>query len=471
MSSMRPFCMPKWGIEMTEGTIVEWMVGDGDAIRKGDVLCLVETAKITNEIEAERDGVMLRIVAPAGDQALPVGALLAVIGDSVASSDEIGAFVGRFVPEAGGIGAREAGGGEEVADVEPRTVTIDTNRPISPKAFELAQAQSVDLAAIEGSGRGGRITFQDVYRHVQPAGETRWRGPVALVAEEPTAFASPLARRIAAVHGIDLATLTGTGPRGRISKHDVLAAVAVAAPAPRDQTFVRGENPPQIERFDKIRTVVARRLVAAKQDIPHFYLHIAVAVDELLALRKTANLLLGCKASVNDFIVFAVAKALVRHRELNIQVHGEAIHRFAHADIAIAVASPKGLVTPILHQVDRMRIDQIAQASAALIDKARAGRLAFADLDGGTFTISNLGMFGIEAFDAIINPPHGAILAVGQAQRAVCEMADGDIGFATRMALTLSVDHRAIDGAAAAQFLATLKSLIENPEQLFAQPG
>jgi len=444
------------------------MVGDGDAIRKGDVLCLVETAKITNEIEAERDGVMLKIVAPAGDQAIPVGALLAVIGDSAASGEDIGRFISGFVPEAGGIGARAAGDSAETAPVATHIATIDTNRPISPKALELAQAQSVDLAAIEGSGRGGRITFQDVYRHVQPAGVTQWRGPVQLVADEPGAFASPLARRMAAIHGIALAALTGTGPRGRISKHDVLAAVARAAPAPRDQSFVRVDNPPQIERFDKIRTVVARRLVAAKADIPHFYLRISVAVDDLLALRKTANLVLRCKASVNDYLVLAVAKALVQHRDMNIQVHGEAIHRFAHADIAIAVASPRGLVTPIVHQADRMAIDQIAQASAALIDKARAGRLAYADLDGGTFTISNLGMFGIESFDAIINPPQAAILAVGQAQRTVCETAEGDIGFATRIALSLSVDHRAIDGATAAQFLATLKRLIEDPEQLFA---
>jgi pyruvate dehydrogenase E2 component (dihydrolipoamide acetyltransferase) len=165
--------------------------------------------------------------------------------------------------------------------------------------------------------------------------------------------------------------------------------------------------------------------------------------------------------------VLAAGKALARHPDVNVQLHGDAVHHFPHADIAVAVASPKGLVTPIVRQVDRMTLPQLAAATAAQIDKAKAGRLSWEDLDGGTFTISNLGMFGIDDFDAVINPPQGAILAVGRARREAVETDDGGIDFATWISLTLSVDHRAIDGAAGAQFLATLKSLIEDPEQLF----
>lgn len=468
MSTMRPFCMPKWGIEMTEGSVAEWMVGEGDRISKGQVICLIETSKISNEVEAERDGVVLRLVAPAGDAAIPVGALLAVLGDEPAPAEAVAQFVSGFVPAEGGIDksatATEAEATERPVEAPARIVT---NRPISPKALELAESAGIDLAAVEGSGRGGRITHQDIHQHLRPAANPAWRGPAELQPDDRRTFASPLARRLAAIHGIALDSLSGTGPRGRISKHDVLAAVQAAPGPDRDAAFVPVANPARIEPFDKIRKVVARRLTVAKQEIPHFYLRTSVSVVELLDLRKTANLVLGCKASVNDYLVWATAKALARHPEINVQVHGEELHSFAHADVAVAVASPKGLITPVLRQVDRMRIDQLASASAGLIDKARAGRLSYDDLEGGTFTVSNLGMFGVEEFDAIINPPQAAILAVGQVQRVPCELDDGEIGFDSRIGLTLSVDHRAIDGAAGARFLATLKAMIENPETLF----
>ncbi len=281
-------------------------------------------------------------------------------------------------------------------------------------------------------------------------------------------YASPLAKRLAVIHGVDLAAVKGSGPRGRISKADVLAlarpatpaALAVAPAGPVDNT-------PSIEPMDKIRKVVARRLTEAKQTIPHFYLRMNARVDELLALRKTANVVLGTKASINDYIVRAVAVALTRHPDVNIQVHGDTIHRFPHADISVAVASPKGLVTPIVRAADTMRVDQIAAATKALIAKAEAGKLGFADMDGGTFSISNLGMFGIDQFDAIINPPQGAILAVSGISRVAAEGEGGDIFFESRMAFSLSCDHRAIDGAAGAKFMATLKGLLEEPEALF----
>jgi pyruvate dehydrogenase E2 component (dihydrolipoamide acetyltransferase) len=472
MADIRPFCMPKWGIEMTEGTIAEWMVKEGDAFTRGQTLCLIETAKITNEVDAEYDAVVRRVLVGAGGEAEPVGALLAVFADPAASEAEIDAFIAAFRPADTQVAAKA---GDSVP-AQPASASaaapkkIATNRPISPEALKLAEAEGVAIEDIEGSGRGGRISYQDVQQAMRPAAAPALRGTVPLDAETARIFASPLARRIAARHGIDLSALTGTGARGRISKGDVLALVPQPSAAPvgfGTPDFTPGENRPEIVPFDKIRKIVARRLTDAKQQIPHFYLRISAQADALVALRRTANVVLGCKASINDYIVKAAAIALVRHPDVNVQVHGEAIHRFPHADVAIAVASPKGLVTPIVRQADRMRIDQIAAATRVLIDKANAGRLSYEEMDGGTFSVSNLGMFGIEQFDAIINPPQGAILAVGGINRVPVELEDGGIAFESRIGLTLSVDHRAIDGAAGAQFLATLKRLIEDPEALF----
>lgn len=470
MADIRPFCMPKWGIEMTEGTIAEWMVKEGDAFTRGQTLCLIETAKITNEVDAEYDAVARRILVGAGSDVHPVGTLLAVFADAAAGDAEIDAFIAGFKPAGTKVAAQPAAAPVSApAPPAPAPTKITTNRPISAEALKLAEREGVDLAAIEGSGRGGRISFQDVAQALRPEAVVRLRGTVALVDATESIFASPLARRIAALHGIDLAALSGTGPRGRISKADVLALVDKAPTAETVSVpFVAGENRPVIEPFDRIRKIVARRLTEAKRDLPHFYLRITARADELLALRKTANIVLGTKASINDYLVKATAVALIRHPEINVQVHGEDIHRFPHADIAIAVAGPKGLVTPIVRSAELMRIDQIAATTRRLIDKAGAGRLSFEDMAGGTFSISNLGMFGIEQFDAIINPPQAAILAVGAVTRQPVERDDGALAFESRIGLTLSVDHRAIDGAAGAAFLATLKSLIEAPEHLFA---
>ncbi|MGF7155623.1 2-oxo acid dehydrogenase subunit E2 [Novosphingobium gossypii] len=473
MSRIRAFTMPKWGIEMTEGTIADWTVKEGESFRRGQTLCLIETAKITNEVEAEYDATVRRIIVPGGSEAEPVGALLAVFDEGSHSEEEIDAFVAAFRPAEGGIakGAEKTKAAPEpvaVASVaeKPRT-RIDTNRPISPEALRLAEEEGVDVAVIEGSGRGGRITHQDVVKALRGAATDAPRGALPVELEDLKIFASPLARRIAALHGLSLQGVTGTGPRGRISKADVLALVpkpaagGIGAPA-----FVAGENRPEIVPFDRIRKIVAQRLTQAKQEIPHFYLRTSARADALLEMRRTANLVLGSKASVNDWIVKASAVALARHPDVNVQVHGAEIHRFPHADVAIAVASPKGLVTPVVRQADLMRIDQLAAETRRLIDKAQAGKLGMEDMEGGTFSVSNLGMFGIENFDAIINPPQGAILAVGAAARVPVEC-PGGVAFETRLSLTLSVDHRAIDGAAGAQFLQTLKGLIEAPEGLF----
>ncbi len=471
MANIRPFCMPKWGIEMTEGTLAQWMVAEGDTFKRGQTLCLIETAKITNEVEAEYEAVVKRMLVPAGGDAHDVGVLLAVFADADTSDAEIDDFIANFKAADTKVAAKSAAApvvaAAPAAAPAPARKAITTNRAISTEALKLAEELGVDIDPIEGSGRGGRITYQDVQQASKPARAFVAQGGADLAVSLDSFYASPLAKRLAALHGIDLGSITGTGARGRISKADVLALVKQSSSPFSNAPFVAGDNSPQIVPMDKIRKVVAQRLTASKQTIPHFRLVAHVCVDALLELRKTANLVLGVKASINDYLVKAVALALAQHRDVNVQVHGDAIHHFAHADISVAVASPKGLVTPIVRSADLMRIDQIAEATKALIDKAQAGNLGYADMDGGTFSISNLGMFGIDQFDAIINPPQGAILAVGGIQRVLGEGADGEARFESRMTLSLSLDHRAIDGAAGAQFMATLKRLIEAPEGLF----
>ena len=462
----RAFTMPKWGIEMREGTLAKWLVSEGQAFARGDLLALVETDKITNEIEAEFDGVLRRAVVAEG-ATVPVGALLAVFADADVADAEVEAVTRQFGAAAPAITERAdpapapALPATEMVASAPTPVAARAPMPddaaISLAARAAADAAGVDVSALDGSGRGGRITHQDVTQAARAPAAPALTGPLPLGPER--AFASPLAHRLAGRHGIDLTALTGTGPRGRISQADVLARVSPAA-APTAA--------PTIVPMGALQRTVARRLTLAKTTIPHFYLRAEVRTDALAAMREAANLVLGAKASLNDCLVRAAALALVDVPEVNIQVHGDAVHRFASADIAVAVASPRGLVTPIVRGAERLRPHEIGAAVRALARKAEAGRLAIDDIEGGSFTVSNLGMFGVDQFDAIINPPHGAILAVGAARRVFAEQADGTGRFEGRIALSLSCDHRAIDGGTGARLLAALRALIETPARLFA---
>ena len=446
--ALKAFTMPKWGIEMSEGMIGEWMVAEGRDFARGDVLTLIETDKITNEVEAEADGRFVRILAQAGET-LPVGALLAVFGDATDDTGAIDAFVAAFRP----TDARMADDSDEpvtpvVVEAATKVAPIPDSVAISPAARARAEQEGIDVSAVRGTGRGGRIMLQDIDQALRPA------TALTLVGTYPAtvpgmAFASPMARRLAALHGVDLGGLTGTGPRGRICKDDVLARARPQA----DRVQVIAMTP--------MRKAIARRLTEAKQQIPHFYIRRRVRADRLLAMRGGSTV----RASVNDYLVRAVALALVEVPGVNIQVHGTEVHRFANADIAIAVATEKGLLTPVLRSAEQMTLTEISEAVADLAARARAGKLSQEEIEGGSFSLSNLGPFGVEQFDAIINPPQGAILAVGAVRPEPIDD-DGAIRIVPVLHLSLSCDHRAIDGAEGARFLAALAGLIEHPERL-----
>ena len=444
--------MPKWGIEMSEGTIGSWFVSEGRGFKRGDVIALVETDKITNEVEAEADGKFVRIVAGEGET-LPVGALLAVFGDDE-PAEEVDAFVAAFRPADARMAASDTEDviAEAAAEtvVPPEPPPIDEKTAISPAARARAEESRLDISTLAGSGRGGRIMLQDVEQALRPPADPRLKGPFE-PSPDSTAFASPMARRLAARHGVDLTSLKGTGPRGRVCKADVLAAAG--------ETAVSGEV--EIVAMTPMRKAIARRLTEAKQTIPHFYLRRRVRADRLLAARAAA----GKRASVNDYLVRAVALALREVPAVNIQVHGDDIHRLPGADIAIAVATDKGLLTPVLRGADRLSLEEIAAASADLAARARASKLKQEEIEDGSFSVSNLGPYGVEQFDAIINPPQGAILAVGAARPEPVDD-DGAIRIVPVLHLSLSCDHRAIDGVDGARFLAALAALIERPEGL-----
>ena len=449
MANLKAFTMPKWGIEMSEGTVAEWMVAEGAPFTRGTMLTLIETDKITNEVEAEAEGCFVRLVGEAGET-YPVGALLAVLGDPGTDAAEIDAFVGSFKGADASFAGMERDEPEPVkAKVAAATAAPVDSKMISPAAHAAAVAAGLDPAAITGTGRGGRISLQDVHQAARPAPKLALKGPLDLQADT-VAFASPMARRLAAKHGVDLAGITGTGPRGRISKDDVLALAGPIAGAG-----------PVIEPMSKMRKVIARRLTESKSTIPHFYVRRRVRVDKLLKLRASAN----PKPSVNDYLIRACGLALTQVPVVNIQVHGTAIHRFSSADIAVAVATDNGLITPIVTDAGNRDLMSINAAMADLAERARSGKLKQHEFEGGSFSLSNLGMFGVEQFDAIINPPQGAILAVGAARSEPIDD-DGAVRVVPVLHLSLSCDHRAIDGADAGRFMMALAELIENPEKL-----
>ena len=415
--------MPALSPTMTDGTLARWLVGEGDKVRSGDVIAEIETDKATMEVEALDDGVMAKIVIAEGSQNVAVNALIAVLAEE-----------GEDVSEA----AKMAEG----ADAAP------TPAKAAPAPAPKAEAEQVAAPAPAPAPTPVSVP-------TPAASEGRAR-----------VFASPLARRIAGDAGLDIAAVKGTGPHGRIIRADVEDALAKVVAAPVAAVAPAGTSA-QSERFEPhnaMRRVIAERLQQSKQTAPHFYLTVECEIDTLLQARKALNDAApeGVKISVNDMVVKAAAAALIAVPEVNGYFEAEGCRYFSDADICIAVAVDGGLVTPVIRSANHLGLSAIASASADLAKRARDNQLDPSEYSGGTFTISNLGMFGIKEFAAVINPPQAAILAVGAGEKRPVVRGD-DLAIATVMSVTLSADHRIVDGAVGAKWLQAFKGAIENP--------
>jgi pyruvate dehydrogenase E2 component (dihydrolipoamide acetyltransferase) len=426
--------MPALSPTMTEGNLAKWLKREGDEVHSGDVLAEIETDKATMEVEAVDDGRVGKILVPEGTQGVKVNQPIALL---LEEGEDSSSLAQSERPAPAGLGA-------------------------SPPRRETPQMPSAAPPQPTGNGHDRRI------------------------------FASPLARRMAQQAGLDLAAVTGSGPQGRIVKSDIEAALSpppAAVPTPtaprapavpianappttpaappvltRERVLALAGNPPYSEHpLDAMRRVIARRLTEAKQTVPHFYLTIDCEIDALLKIRGELNKKSDAyRISVNDFVIRAAALALRQVPAANASWSDEAILRWDTVDIAVAVALDDGLITPIVKQADRKGLAAIASETRDLAARARAGKLKLEEFQGGTFSISNLGMFGVREFAAVINPPHGGILAVGAGEpRPVVK--NGALAVATVMSCTLSCDHRAVDGAVGARFLAAFKKLIEDP--------
>jgi pyruvate dehydrogenase E2 component (dihydrolipoamide acetyltransferase) len=411
--------LPRLGQGMEAGTIVRWLKSEGDTVAKGEPLYELDTDKVTQEVEAEAAGVLLKIVVAEGE--VDVGTTVGVIGAE----------------------------GEEVAVEAPSQAPEPEGPPAERAAPPAAEEPSVKLT--QGDGAAAAAAAED-----GAAADAPSRAPGERVK------ASPLARRIARERGLDITAIAGTGPEGRVVAEDVEQA---AAPA-RKPVAAPAAAPAEVEvvQLTSIRKTIARRLTEA-WEAPVFQLTVTADASELVATRERLVELLRegeVKPTVNDVLTRLVASALVRHRPVNAQfVEGE-IHRYASANVGIAVATQNGLVVPVVRDAQSKSIQEIAAVRADLVGRAREGKLQLADLEGGTFTISNLGMYGIDQFVAVLNPPQVAILAVGSIEDRPLVL-DGDLVVAPALTMTLTCDHRAIDGSEGAEFLQTVQAYVEAP--------
>lgn len=392
--------MPALSPTMEEGTLAKWVAKEGDVIEAGDVIAEIETDKATMEVEAVDEGTLAKILVPEGTDGVAVNAPIALILEE--GEDE--SALDGFTPSAPSAPA-------PVAE--------------APQAAPAA----TPVPAVKGPDKGARI------------------------------FASPLARRIAGQKGIDLSAIQGSGPKGRIIKRDVEGAGAMK---PASAPAIIGDAYDAVP-LTAMRKTIAKRLTEAKQTVPHFYLTIDCRIDELLKARKAVNEAQGLKLSVNDFIIKASALALKKVPAANASFTPEAILMHHHADIGVAVAIEGGLITPIVRHAETKGLGQISDEVKDMAARAKDKKLMPEEYQGGSFSISNLGMFGIKEFSAVINPPHGAILAVGAGEKRPVVLADDTLGVATVMTCTLSCDHRVVDGAVGAEFLAAFKGFIEQP--------
>ena len=418
---IEPLIMPKWGIEMDEGKLTEWLIEEGTTFSKGDPLVVIETDKISNEVEAEVDSKLRKKVVQS-DGTYAVGALLGIFAPDDVSDEEVETFVNSYVapdtsfkPESASSSVSPTPKPEVVSNNSTSTNSELPSAPpeninISPKAWEVALELGVDVSTITPTGRRGRISVQDVEQVADPA-------------------------KLAAYKGEE----TSDAPVS--------------------------DNPSTSIKHTSMRKVIAERLVSSKNTAPHFYLNVDLEVDSIMEKRSALNNDSSNKISVNDLLIKCAATALKKHPEININWSDDAILQFENADISVAVATESGLITPIIKNAGNISVQEISSEMKRLSDLAHSNKLMPSDYQGGTFSISNLGMLGIKDFTAVINPPQCAILAVGGLQTKVSED-NGNAVFSKIISVTMSCDHRAIDGAVGARFLQTLSEVVKTAEGL-----
>ena len=448
--------MPALSPTMEEGTLAKWLVKEGDTVASGDILAEIETDKATMEFEAVDEGTVAKILVPEGTDGVKVGTPIALIAGegeevSAASAKSPSPLVGE-----GGAAKAAQGEGSKQKTPAPSPAPPAKGGGETPAAPSQTAAPHPAPAAPEspaaGSGAPSRREGQERIK------------------------ASPLARRLAEAQGIDLASLKGSGPGGRIVRADLgeAAGGAMAAPkpvaAPAPAPVEPGDIPHEAIKLSNMRKTIARRLTEAKQTIPHYYLTVDIQLDALLKLRSEINKSLenrGIKLSVNDLLIKALAMALIEVPEANVSFAGDQILKYSRADISVAVAIPDGLITPIIVGANEKSLSKISAEMTDLAGRAKEGKLAPNEYQGGTASISNLGMFGTKQFDAVINPPQGMIMAVGAGEKRPYVVNDS-LQIATVMSATGSFDHRAIDGADGARLMKAFKELCEKPLGLVA---
>lgn len=461
--------MPKLGFNMNEGKLVQWYKNEGDEIAKGEPLFSIETDKTNMDIEATSDGVVKKLLIEEGDQ-IPVTLPIAVVG---AADEDVSAVVADAKAQLESGGAAPAEEKEEAPAAAPAEEKKPAAVPkaeggrlkITPRARRVAAENdlSIEDLAITGTGCQGGICEQDILDYL----------------ESNKIKATPVAAAMAKAEGIDLADITGTGVNGKIMKEDVEKAVAAtakkaeaAAEAAADEAEFTADGKEILEKvpYAGVRKVIGDRLSESKFTAPHLYFTQKVNMEDVIALRKKVNAAQDKKTSVTDFIARATVIALQKYPEMNSSLVGDTIIKYRSVNLGIAVASPTGLIVPNIKDSQNLSVVELSKASTPLFEKAREGKLAIDEYSGGTFTISNLGMFGIENFTAIINPPEVGILSISSTKDEpfVVTKEDGnkEIQIKPMMNIQLTVDHRIIDGLLAAQFVTEIKKLLENPISL-----
>jgi len=494
VSVLHALTVPKWGMSMEEGEILEWHAKPGDKLDAGDQLVDIETSKIVNTAECPAAGTLVRIVGEMG-QTLQVGQIIGVLAEGEVSAAEVDAFIAAFVPDASAAArAQSPGAAEDTSSAVPAAAPAPAVRaepstagtPVrqaapgsdlstgpddrqvksSPVARRLAQQYNINLHNVPASGRHGRVSKWDVEAvlgiHILPAENLPAAGgpqSSQLAARSSTddshIAATPVARRLAKRMAINLHDVAASGRHGRVNKADVECAARALV----------GATDFREEKLSGMRKTIAARLTESKQTIPHFRVSVDIEIDNLLQQRKHMNKVLGHQLSVNDFVLKACASTLVQVPEVNVQFTGDSLRFLEQVDISMAVAVQGGLLTPVIRDMANKDLLQISAEARDLTDRAQHGGLTVDEFQGGSFSVSNLGMYGVDEFDAIINLPQAAILAVAAGKQKPVVRGDS-LAVATVMRVSLSSDHRAIDGAVAARFVKALKGYLENPASM-----